>query len=466
MQPRSPGDTLGVFDMKHAYPQDLSEAILRLWHTSSERETSEEYDKLPDRETLEFIISTCYQVSMMTEEMRPQRFRIMLCDPSVFPPDLGPPHGFLRLVFSEPRAFHDYELLKLSPASEYESSLIGVRHDPLEGLQIWGLINSGTRWMQAYRGGSKLVIPIPDSLVLDITGPGSIRASRGSNMLAQLSGGRVIMPHTNVLHSRWLAQRTVKFQDDIMGAHIASRSGANEVWATVSQDFISSLYEQVVKRMISSIRNMKHGATIVIFPHSLIQTISSPNPHIFIKYLFRNEEPMRRLRSLIVRIMNELAKRYGAYGDPDKVVGWHEYVAGNHETLRELDEALFEYARFIANLAAIDGAVVFAKGLELIGFGGVIKGAFSKEDMIARAMDAEGEERVYEQAEGVGTRHLAAYHLCKEIQDALAIVISQDGNTRLVKWMNDYVTYWDILTIMIAGTDSYDDLREIKYKHP
>ncbi len=437
--------------MKHLYPQDLAEAILRLWHTSSDQETSEEYGKLPDRETLEFIISTCYQVSMMTEEMRPQRFRIMLCDPSVFPPDLGPPRGFLRLVFSEPRAFHEYELLKLSPASEYESSLIGVHHDPLGGLQIWGLINSGTRWIQAYRGGSKVVVPIPDSLVLDITGPGSIRASRGSNMLAQLSGGRIIMPHTNVLHSRWIAQRVVNFQKDIMGAHIASRSGANEVWATVSQDIISSLYEQVVKRLISSIINMKHGGTIVILPHSLIQTIFSSNPHIFIKYLFRNEEPMRRLRSLIIGIMNELARRYGAYGDADRVVGWNEYVAGNHETLLELDEAMFEYARFIANLAAVDGAVVFAKGLELIGFGGVIKGSFSKEDLVARAMDAEGEERVYEQAEGVGTRHLAAYHLCKDIKDALAIVISQDGNTRLVKWMNDYVTYWDILTIMIAG---------------
>lgn len=444
-------DTLVTFGMKHAYPQDLSEAILRLWHTSSDRETSEEYGKLPNRETLEFLISTCYQVSMMTEEMRSQRFRIMLCDPSVFPPDLGPPHGFLRLVFSEPRAFHEYELLKLTPASEYESSLIGVHHDPAEGLRIWGLINSGIRWIQAFRGGSKVVIPMPDSLVLDITGPGSISASRGSSMLAQLSGGRIIMPHTNVLHSRWIAQRKVSFQNDIMGAHITSRSDANEVWATVSQNFISSLYEQFIKRMISSIRNMKHGGTIIIFPHSLIQAISSPNPHIFMKYLFRDEEPMRRLRSLMVRIVNELAKRYGAYGDPDKVVGWNEYVAGNHETLLELDEALFEYARFIANLAAVDGAVVFAKGLELIGFGGVIKGAFSKEDLIARAMDAEGEERVYEQAEGVGTRHLAAYHLCKEIQDVLAIVISQDGNTRLVKWMNDFVTYWDILTIMMQA---------------
>jgi len=227
----------------------------------------------------------------------------------------------------------------------------------------------------------------------------------------------------------------------------------DEVWATVSANVVLRLYEQVIKRIISSIRNMKHGGTIIIFPQDLIQRITSPNPYVFIKYMFQDEEPVRRLRSLIVGILNELAKHYGSSRDRGKVVGWSEYVAGTDKILLELDEALFECARFIANLAAVDGAVVFAKGLELVGFGGVIKGTFSKEDRIARAIDAEGEERAYEQAEGVGTRHLAAYHLCKEIPDVLAIVISQDGNTRLVRWMNDFVTYWDILPITVAGPE-------------
>jgi hypothetical protein len=439
--------------VKHAYPHDLSESIIKLWNSSPLRRTPEESVGLPDKETLDYLISTCYQTSMMREELRPQMFRIMLCDPTLFPPELGPPHGFLRLVFSEPRPFHEYELLKLCPASEFESSLIGVHHDAAEGLRIWGLVNSGTRWIQAFRGGSKVIIPMPDSLVLDVTGPGSIRAYRGSNILAQLSGGRIIMPYTNVLHSRWIAQRTADFQNEMMEAHIAGRPGAGEVWATVHANFISSLYKQVIKRMISSIRNMKHGGTIIIFPQSLIHRISSSNPHIFIKYLFRDEAPLRRLQTLIISIMNELARIHGANGYADRVVGWSEYVASNHETLLELDEALFEYARFIANLAAVDGAVVFAKGLELIGFGGIIKGAFSKDDTIARAMDAEGEEREYVRAEGVGTRHLTAYHLCKEVQDVLAIVISQDGNTRLVKWMNGFVTCWDILPITVAGPE-------------
>ena len=428
----------------HAYPHHLSEEILRLWGTFSEGETSEGYKNPPGRDVLDDLISTCYQVSMMSEELRPQRFRIVLCDPSEFPPDLGPPYGFLRIVFKEPRAFHEYELRKLSPASEFESSLIGIRHDP-EGLRIWGLINSGTRWTQAFQGGSKVVIPMPDSLVLDITGPGSMRAYRGSRILAQLSAGRIIMPYTNVLHSQWLANRMGEYEKEIMEMHFKSRTNADEAWATVSENFLARLYEQVVKRIISSIRNMKHGGSIIVFPRSLIQMVTSPNPYVFIKYIFRDEEPVRRLRWLTISLMNELARHCGSSGEHGKVVGWSEYVAATSKTLLELDEALFECARFIANLAAVDGAVILTKSLDLVGFGGVIKGTFSKEDIMAHALDAEGEQRVYERDEGVGTRHLAAYHLCKEIPDVTAIVISQDGNTRLVAWMNDFVTYWNFL---------------------
>ena len=244
-----------------------------------------------------------------------------------------------------------------------------------------------------------------------------------------------------------------RFDKEMMELHIGSRPGPDGAWATVCEKFVGRLYKQVIKRIISSIRNMKHGGTIIFFPSERIQRITSPNPHVFMKYLFRDEDPVRRLRWLTVGIMNQLARYCGSAGGHGKVVGWSEYIAATGKTLLELDEAFFESARFIANLAAVDGAVVLTKGLDLVGFGGVIKGAFGKEDIIARAMDAEGERRVYESAEGVGTRHLSVYHLCKEIPDVLAVVISQDGNTNLVSWMNDYVTCWDFLPMTVEGRE-------------
>jgi DNA integrity scanning protein DisA with diadenylate cyclase activity len=62
---------------------------------------------------------------------------------------------------------------------------------------------------------------------------------------------------------------------------------------------------------------------------------------------------------------------------------------------------------------------------------------------VARALDVEGDHVVKESTEGVGTRHRSAYRFCNGIIDAIAVVVSQDGNVRWIKWKNGMVTYWD-----------------------
>ena len=52
---------------------------------------------------------------MMREEDRPVTLRLIVADPELFPPDQGPPKGFLRTLFSSPRSFNEYELRRLSP---------------------------------------------------------------------------------------------------------------------------------------------------------------------------------------------------------------------------------------------------------------------------------------------------------------------------------------------------------------
>ena len=145
----------------------------------------------------------------------------------------------------------------------------------------------------------------------------------------------------------------------------------------------------------------------------------------------------------MLRIMNTSAELLGEAHAPEKVIGWEDYVSCPCEELALLDEAIFDLAHFIASLSAIDGAVVLTKRADLLGFGGVILGDIDKVPTVAHALDIEGERVEMELSEGVGTRHRAAYRLCHELHDAFAIVISQDGNVRFVKWHNGSVTYWD-----------------------
>jgi DNA integrity scanning protein DisA with diadenylate cyclase activity len=114
--------------------------------------------------------------------------------------------------------------------------------------------------------------------------------------------------------------------------------------------------------------------------------------------------------------------------------------------LSDLDEALFDFAHFLADLMAVDGALVVTQTLELIGFGAELRYDARELKSVRHALDLEGEIWVNESLDNVGTRHRAVYRFCKGYPRCLAIVVSQDGSVRFVKNHNGAVTYWNQLS--------------------
>ncbi len=139
---------------EHAYPADLAAFVRERWDGTA-------IPLPPDQGTLETLISTCYQASLLREEERSVTFRAMLCDPSELPSLAGPPGGLHVLEFPSPRTFDLQEVRRLSPAADYYRSLIGVCWDEEEGLRIWGLVHSGPRWLRADQGGRLAPPPLP-----------------------------------------------------------------------------------------------------------------------------------------------------------------------------------------------------------------------------------------------------------------------------------------------------------------
>jgi hypothetical protein len=158
-----------------------------------------------------------------------------------------------------------------------------------------------------------------------------------------------------------------------------------------------------------------------------------------VKYQFDDEEPRRRILSLTISIMNELANLDGG----PRPVGWSVYENSDARIIVDLDEALFEVAHMVADLTRVDGAVILSDHLEVIGFGGEIAGNLPEVSRVARASDLEGTVREWVRTDRVGTRHRSAYRLCHEAQDVLAVVVSHDGGLRFVRWHDGAVTYWD-----------------------
>jgi hypothetical protein len=439
--------------MVHKYPKDLVVRLLEKWHRpiTDVEKRSDTAKPLPNVAMLEDLVSTCYQASQMQEESREIRFRLMLAEPEEYgTQEDGLSLGLFILKFSEPRPYNTYELLKLVPSINFNNSMVGVRFRDTEGLQIWGVVHSGSRWTQVIHGGSKQATTMPDALAINVVGPGRLTVFRGLEILVQLTGGNIIAPSINVFQSKWMKARFIKIQSQLAALHAQNPLLVKNEWAKIDPSFVGKLYLEFFKHVISTVRRSGHGGTILSFPAGMENIISRDNPYISIKYRFAEGGANVQLKVLILEIMQALATICGRLYGHDYVAGWADYVALQGKRLAQLDEQVFKYARFVARLTGVDGAVVTTEGPELIGFGGIIQGNFEMGQHVSKALDPEGISRQIERIESVGTRHRSCYYLSQKLHSVLGIVVSQDGKVRAVTWGDDTVLYWDVIPIDFA----------------
>lgn len=437
--------------MPHAYPRHLAAFVMERWSETvpnrvrSGSRGSAGHLTLPDEDVLVRFISVCYQASLMREEERPVTFRVILIDPDDLPEESGPPTGLHRLIFAEPRPFDEDELRRLSPAADYHRSLVGVKADENGVMSVWGIVQSGPRWILRTQGGRDLSPPLPGVPVLHVSGPGRVEFRRGSRYVAKLESGELHGRPVDVFASKWITESFAVARDELAELHDRAREEAEEDWAPLDPDLTRMIGQHVVRRMISVLRDVHHGGTLIFIPPERTGEFSRDNPYVTFKHRFDDGEPRRRYRSLIVGVTNRLVEVHGKGGRDfyPRAVGWHEYQTTNDTVIAALDEAIFELANLVAALAAVDGAVVLSKRYELLGFGAEISASLQRVDTVRRALDQEGWRTVEESVDGVGTRHRSAYRAVAAIQGAMAVVVSQDGSARFINRGPEGITYWN-----------------------
>ena len=214
---------------KHAYPDDLANFVREHWEDLSreaEGAKDERDDSLPAAPVLEALLSTCYQASLLHEEERSVTFRLIFADPDLFPEEEGPPKGLHRLEFAEPRLFDEHELRRLSPAADFERSLIGATSEEDGGIRIWGIVHSGPRWLRSVQGGREPSAPLPPVPVVEVEGPGRLQVRKGSVSVAELEGGRLSDSYTDVFASRWLPELFAPVRAELVELHEEARREA------------------------------------------------------------------------------------------------------------------------------------------------------------------------------------------------------------------------------------------------
>ncbi len=133
----------------HAYPDDLAALVRHRWESVFEGESLFDLpayayaDPLPPAAVLRELLSVCYQASLLREEGRPVRFRLILRDPGTRVLAGAGPGGVGLFPFVHPLPLAANELRRLAAAAAFEHALIAVRLQPDGQCVIWGLAHSG-----------------------------------------------------------------------------------------------------------------------------------------------------------------------------------------------------------------------------------------------------------------------------------------------------------------------------------
>ncbi len=408
--------------MPFDYPTDLARAVATCWNHE---------ERLPPLSRLTELLSCCYQASLLTEELHKVTFRLILVEPDES--QLAPPWGHLCLAFDEPRPLHPGVLAKLSPVVEASSSLLGVRLGET-GFEIWGLVNSGSRWASHQYSRRFPAEPPAGSLAVSVTAPGCLSVYDGGKLLVHLSGGTVRMPGPQVLASHWLQEMFLNIRHELEEIQ-ASNSQSVEI----DPKIFRTMTQTTLRRALDHLRLSGHGGILLIVPTEKTELFSAPNPYVNLNYRFADSGPRRLYRELLIRLIRRLDDLFPEASR----ISWADYRACQDAQMSELDEAFENFSHTLAGLLSMDGAVIMTQRLELLGFGAEIAGNLPPVLQVQAALDVEAEETRSEETAGVGTRHRSVYRLCAQLPWLLGLVQSQDGRIRMVKQHRDQVTYWD-----------------------
>jgi hypothetical protein len=407
----------------HDYPPDLARYVEARW---------------PEGRTLPLssrlfaeALATAYQASMTYEEGRPTRFRLLLTPFDDLPESGVPNEGVLRLRFDPSRPLHEDELRRLCPAVPFETALIGAHVEDEDRLRIWGIAHSGPAWLAPTWGGRSLVPNWTYDPIVHVTGPGRMAVRCAGKLVGGLERGVIVDAVLDVFDSEWLPALFAAQREAVRVEHAQLQSIAPSP-TLVENSLIGRVSQHMLRRVIQLVRGARHGGMLCIVDeacglHGLRQ-----------KYRFGRDEPSRRYHTLLLQILEAVSN-----ASSKSSVGWSDFALDGSPRLEQLEQAVFELSRLLANLTSIDGAVVLDKQLHLLGFGAEVSAELPTPRQVWRAIDTEGQQRELDDLENVGTRHRAAYRFVNDHPNGLAIVVSHDGGVSFVANRAGEIVFWE-----------------------
>lgn len=334
-------------------------------------------EAIPSVEQLAHLVQTAFWASLEKEEGRSLRFTVNFMWPE--------PSSERLLTFDEPLPYEGRELIKLAPAVGTTEAALLVAPFERGGLKIWGVRDHSF---------SPLRIKAID--------PGVIIVKFKDRNVAAISRSEAVhirdplLTRSSVIWSRFGGSEENKDYDQ---------------W---SDPKINAILE-TVKRM----RSLGHGGTLVIVPaesgyrHSIKIPITYSGANLF--------KPFQPCIPPLIKL-----KKTTGYSLAEEMYLWG---------------MITEACEMLSQLTAVDGAVLVTYDLDVIGFG--VKLQPPSESIEPRQifnvdpLDHKDWIIPVRLEQLGGMRHQSAARFVADQKDAIAFVVSQDGDVSAYVWYSN-----------------------------
>jgi hypothetical protein len=404
---------------EYAFPKDLFDAIKTRWQTAADQRF-----ELPEDQILQRLLETCYHASFRTSEKR-----VVQCVVG-YASIADIPEGTLRL--SRPVELTDSELVRLSPVTQHRQTVIGC--EQTDGwLRIWGFFDYGHTWVQ-HSAGDPPAVPIqfadlpPDCLTITIEGPGALKISQGRTGLVRLRDGRVIFPQEDLFQS--VKNPLGRFFRQLIGDLLKStqrRDLSASAQQRIRQRCLLKIYTTSILAILERIRLTQHGGSVVLSRTQLSKQLAH--------FTYTVSEHAGLADEIIAyKTLGDLLREPHTDFDTAAELERCRVELEFHRTSQKLIRGISQISR----LAAVDGAVLLDDHLRVQGFGVRFPVLLPPGATVLDALT--GSEY---SCDHWGLRHQSVFSACHKCEQAIGLIVSQDGEVKAVKADGGRLMFWD-----------------------
>ena len=430
------------------YPKDIKKLLEMAWKRKG-IVLPEITDLLPEDDILEELVEVAYHASFKTEEQRKIAFRIAFCSREDLAKESDAIYEIRHIELPTSIEYNISELFRLAPATDHRKVLIGVTKSDSSSsgpsgtkLKIWGLIDTGMGlWKFIRREGNKGFASL-SCLTISSDSPGNLTVSLSGEVLVMLRHGELYIPPLHSLRygplSEFFNRAKNQIYEDFLDTIVKRENGISPLFSDPKEEYLKFL-----ERLIFHIRDKLHGGTIIVLSQDLSADNLIKKNKLSIKYRCEYNivwDLIVKKANLEFRGSEIFQSMVGTKADLPNERYWESKSI--EMDLRKTESYLYDAVLFLSSLASVDGALVISDKLNLLGFGGEFRVHSEARNTISFSKDALGKDIHQKPFETFGTRHRSAFRFCDEYPNSVAFVISQDGDVKAIKKVDDDLIVW------------------------